>query len=158
MSDIVLYEARGRIGLIQPVSQSFCGACDRLRLTAEGQVRNCLFSTAEWDARAILRGNGTDNDLANLIRNCIEVVSASTAKALLLHRSGDKAAQAHAIDRGIGVVPTLSEALGVLERLHDLLPGRRGRLLRLADWFMPEAKGESLPHNPRIIRPLPPVR
>jgi GTP 3',8-cyclase len=71
-SDFEFADGRGRIGLIQPVSQSFCGACDRLRLTAEGQVRNCLFSTAEWDARAILRGDGTDDDLANLIRNCIE--------------------------------------------------------------------------------------
>src|SRR4051812_8077652 len=71
-SDFRFADGRGRVGLIQPVSQSFCGACDRLRLTAEGQVRNCLFSTAEWDARAILRGEGTDDDLANLIRNCIE--------------------------------------------------------------------------------------
>jgi cyclic pyranopterin phosphate synthase len=71
-SDFEYADGRGRIGLIQPVSQSFCGACDRLRLTAEGQIRNCLFSTAEWDARAILRGQGTDDDLANLIRNCIQ--------------------------------------------------------------------------------------
>ena len=71
-SDFEFADGRGRIGLIQPVSQSFCGACDRLRLTAEGQVRNCLFSTAEWDARAVLRGNGTDNELADLIRSCVE--------------------------------------------------------------------------------------
>ena len=62
-TDFEFADGRGRIGLIQPVSQSFCGACDRLRLTAEGQVRNCLFSTAEWDARAILRGDGTDDEL-----------------------------------------------------------------------------------------------
>lgn len=78
-SDFEFADGRGRIGLIQPVSQSFCGACDRLRLTAEGQVRNCLFSTAEWDARAILRRRAgssptpeDDDDLATLIRNCIE--------------------------------------------------------------------------------------
>ncbi len=53
--------------------------CDRLRLTAEGQIRNCLFSTAEWDARAILRRRAgssptpeDDDELADLIRNCIE--------------------------------------------------------------------------------------
>ena len=57
--------------LHQPVSQPFCGDCDRLRLTAEGQVRNCLFSTAEWDARAILRGDGTDDELADLVRDCV---------------------------------------------------------------------------------------
>jgi cyclic pyranopterin phosphate synthase len=59
------------VGLIQPVSQPFCDACDRLRLTAEGQVRNCLFSKAEWDARAILRGGGTDDELADLVRACV---------------------------------------------------------------------------------------
>jgi cyclic pyranopterin phosphate synthase len=71
-TDFEYADGRGRIGLIQPVSQSFCDACDRLRITAEGQVRNCLFSTAEWDARAILRGNGTDDDLADLVRDCIQ--------------------------------------------------------------------------------------
>jgi cyclic pyranopterin phosphate synthase len=76
-SDFQYDDGRGRIGLIQPVSQPFCGACDRLRLTAEGQIRNCLFSTAEWDARAILRRAGSsptpddDNDRADLIRASI---------------------------------------------------------------------------------------
>ena len=46
---------RGRVGFINSVTQPFCGRCNRLRLTAEGQVRNCLFSTTEWDARALLR-------------------------------------------------------------------------------------------------------
>jgi cyclic pyranopterin phosphate synthase len=77
-SDFQFADGCGRIGLIQPVSQSFCGACDRLRLTAEGQVRNCLFSTAEWDARAILRRRAgslptpeDDEELAALIRACV---------------------------------------------------------------------------------------
>ena len=70
-SDFEYADGRGRIGLINPVSQPFCGDCDRLRLTAEGQVRNCLFSTAEWDARAILRGDGSDDELADLVRDCI---------------------------------------------------------------------------------------
>jgi cyclic pyranopterin phosphate synthase len=70
-SDFEYSDGRGRVGLIQPVSQSFCGACDRLRLTAEGQIRNSLFSTAEWDARALLRGHGTDDELAGLVRDCV---------------------------------------------------------------------------------------
>ena len=70
-TDFEYADGRGRIGLIQPVSQPFCGACDRLRLTAEGQIRNCLFSTAEWDARALLRGDGTDDELADLVRDCV---------------------------------------------------------------------------------------
>jgi len=77
-SDFAYAAGGGRIGLIQPVSQPFCEACDRLRLTAEGQVRNCLFSTAEWDARAILRSKRAgssptteDDDLADLVRDCV---------------------------------------------------------------------------------------
>jgi cyclic pyranopterin phosphate synthase len=70
-SDFAYADGRGRVGLIQPVSQPFCGDCDRLRLTAEGQVRNCLFSTAEWDARAILRGGGSDNELTDVVRDCV---------------------------------------------------------------------------------------
>ncbi len=66
-----VYAGGGRIGLIQPVSQPFCGGCDRLRLTAEGRVRNCLFSTKEWDARMLLREGGSDDELAELVRDCV---------------------------------------------------------------------------------------
>lgn len=76
-TDFIFADGGGRIGLIQPVSQPFCEACDRLRLTAEGQVRNCLFSTAEWDARAILRGDGTDDVLADLVRACVREKAAA---------------------------------------------------------------------------------
>jgi cyclic pyranopterin phosphate synthase len=65
------YADGGRLGLIHPVSQPFCENCDRLRLTAEGQVRNCLFSTVEWDARALLRGGGSDDEIAQLVRDCV---------------------------------------------------------------------------------------
>ena len=61
----------GRIGFINPVTQPFCHECNRLRITAEGQIRNCLFSTVEWDARALLRGGGSDEELAGLIRDCV---------------------------------------------------------------------------------------
>ncbi|MGI9013969.1 MAG: GTP 3',8-cyclase MoaA [Phycisphaerales bacterium] len=47
--------APGRIGLIAPVTQPFCGACSRLRITADGKVRPCLFSHQEWDVRTVLR-------------------------------------------------------------------------------------------------------
>jgi cyclic pyranopterin phosphate synthase len=70
-TDFEYADGGGRVGLINPVSQPFCGECDRLRLTAEGQVRNCLFSTAEWDARALLRGGGSDDELADLVRDCV---------------------------------------------------------------------------------------
>ncbi len=67
-ADTWTYEdGAGRVGVIASVTQPFCGACDRIRLTAEGQLRNCLFSLRETDLRAILRGGGTDEDLAAAI-------------------------------------------------------------------------------------------
>ncbi|MDA7979747.1 MAG: GTP 3',8-cyclase MoaA [Pirellulales bacterium] len=70
-TDYVFADGRGKIGFINPVTQPFCQDCNRLRLTAEGQVRNCLFSTEEWDARAIIRGGGTDQQLAQLMQESI---------------------------------------------------------------------------------------
>jgi cyclic pyranopterin phosphate synthase len=70
--DYVFADGGGRIGFINPVSEPFCGNCTRLRLTAEGQVRNCLFSQTEWDARSIMRNGGTDRDLAALVQACVD--------------------------------------------------------------------------------------
>jgi cyclic pyranopterin phosphate synthase len=69
--DYRFVDGRGTVGFINPVSEPFCGACDRLRLTAEGQVRNCLFSTTESDARALLRGGASDEEIAGLVRDCV---------------------------------------------------------------------------------------
>ena len=69
--DFRFADGGGTIGFINPVSEPFCGHCNRLRLTAEGQVRNCLFSTEEWDARTLLRGDGTDEQIAALVRTCV---------------------------------------------------------------------------------------
>ena len=69
--DFCFDDGRGEIGFINSVSEPFCGNCNRLRLTAEGQIRNCLFSTHEWDARVLLRGAGTDDQLTQLIRECV---------------------------------------------------------------------------------------
>ena len=57
-------EARPRVGIVGSVTRPFCGACDRLRLTADGQLRNCLFSTAESDLRAAMRAGADDAELA----------------------------------------------------------------------------------------------
>jgi len=64
--------AIGRIGFIAPVTSPFCGACSRLRITADARVRPCLFSTREWDLRPLLRPladqpRPTDNDLATFL-------------------------------------------------------------------------------------------
>ncbi|ASW57270.1 GTP 3',8-cyclase MoaA [Plantactinospora sp. KBS50] len=54
-----------RVGVIGSVTRPFCGDCDRTRLTADGQVRNCLFATEESDLRAALRGGADDAELAD---------------------------------------------------------------------------------------------
>ena len=58
---------RGEIGLISPVSQPFCGHCSRLRLTADGKLRTCLFSKEDYDLRAVLRGGAADREIAEAI-------------------------------------------------------------------------------------------
>ena len=70
-SDYAFADGRGGIGLINPVSEPFCGACNRLRLTAGGALRNCLFSHREWDIKALLDSEASDAELLTLIRHCI---------------------------------------------------------------------------------------
>ncbi len=60
--------ALGEIGLIGAVSNHFCGDCNRLRLTADGKIRTCLFSDEEIDVKQALRSRGTDRDLKERIR------------------------------------------------------------------------------------------
>ena len=61
-------DGKGKIGFINSVSEPFCEHCNRLRLTAEGQVRNCLFSNEEWDARHLLRSGAHDEEIRTLVR------------------------------------------------------------------------------------------
>ena len=60
-------DGRGGIGVIASVTRSFCSTCDRIRLTADGHLRNCLFAVRETDLRPLLRGGATDDDLAAAI-------------------------------------------------------------------------------------------
>jgi len=64
-------DGRGRIGFIDPVSDPFCGDCNRIRLTAEGGLRTCLFSVGETDLRGPLRAGATDDDLEELLRAAV---------------------------------------------------------------------------------------
>jgi len=57
----------GTVGLIRSLTRHFCAGCSRLRLTADGRLRNCLFSPEDWDLRAALRDGATDRQLAGLI-------------------------------------------------------------------------------------------
>jgi GTP 3',8-cyclase len=61
----------GEIGFVNPVSEPFCSTCDRIRLTADGQLRTCLFSRREWDLKTALRDGASDDGLAALIRNAV---------------------------------------------------------------------------------------
>jgi cyclic pyranopterin phosphate synthase len=63
--------APGEIGLIAPVTQPFCGHCSRIRLTADGKLRTCLFSKEDHDLRGLLRENASDEDLAIYIRSVV---------------------------------------------------------------------------------------
>jgi GTP 3',8-cyclase len=60
--------ADGEIGIIASVTDAFCGACSRVRLMADGQLRTCLFSAREYDLRSVLRNGAGDADLVDLIR------------------------------------------------------------------------------------------
>ena len=61
-------DGAGEIGFVNPVSEPFCTTCDRIRLTADGQLRTCLFSRREWDLKTPLRDGSSDDQLEELIR------------------------------------------------------------------------------------------
>jgi cyclic pyranopterin phosphate synthase len=63
--------APGEIGIIAPVTEIFCGQCSRIRLTADGQIRTCLFSTTEHNLRDVLRGGASREELADFIRAAV---------------------------------------------------------------------------------------
>ena len=64
-------DGAGEIGFVNPVSEPFCSTCDRIRLTADGQLRTCLFSRREWDLKTPLRDGSSDERLEELIRFAI---------------------------------------------------------------------------------------
>ena len=75
-------DGAGEIGFINPVSEPFCSSCDRIRLTADGQLRTCLFSRRETDVRALLRDGATDDEIERALRDAV-------ARKELKHRIGD---------------------------------------------------------------------
>jgi hypothetical protein len=113
---------------------------------------------------AVITVPGSRGDLANALRldlaiddqfvNCAEIIGAGATKALLMLRDPNPPMRQHAIDRGVGVVSALAETLPILRQLDDLLRNQRGRMIRLSDWFRPR-NADTLPHNPRSVRPLP---
>lgn len=63
--------APGEIGIIAPVTEPFCGACSRIRLTADGQIRTCLFSTIEHSLRDVLRDGASRSEIIDFIRGVV---------------------------------------------------------------------------------------
>jgi hypothetical protein len=119
---------------------------------------------------AVVTVPGSRGELANALRldlivddqmvNCVEVISASSSKAVLMLRDARQSAlKTQATSRGIGVVATFHDALGVMQRLHEILPQRKGRLARLTDWFRSgEDQATSVPLDPRPFRPPETIR
>jgi cyclic pyranopterin phosphate synthase len=64
-------DGQGSIGFISPVSEPFCGDCNRIRVTAEGKLRTCLFSMTETDLRGPLRSGASDDELEAIIRAAV---------------------------------------------------------------------------------------
>lgn len=75
-------DAPGEIGIIAPVTEMFCGACSRIRLTADGQIRTCLFSTVEYDLAGCLRSGAGREEL-------IDFIKAAVIKKETRHRIND---------------------------------------------------------------------
>jgi hypothetical protein len=122
---------------------------------------------------AVVTVPGSRGEIANALRldlviddqflNCLEVVSSSQSKAILIlqmgNKSGDQSLEQQATDRGIGVLYRLEEVIEVLLQLQDILPQKRGTVMRLADWFRKrEPESHVLPMNPRAARPIPPLK
>jgi cyclic pyranopterin phosphate synthase len=67
----VFEDGIGRIGFIASISQPFCASCNRFRLTADGKLRNCLFSLNETDVRGLLRSGAADEEIVRAVRECV---------------------------------------------------------------------------------------
>jgi cyclic pyranopterin phosphate synthase len=64
-------DGRGEIGIIAPVTEPFCGHCNRVRLTADGKIRTCLFSLHEHDVKSLLRAGASDEAIAEQLQTII---------------------------------------------------------------------------------------
>ncbi|MDP3936754.1 MAG: GTP 3',8-cyclase MoaA [Deltaproteobacteria bacterium] len=66
-------DGEGEIGFINPVSEPFCGACSRIRLTADGMIKNCLLGNDEFNVKRLMRTGGDDEEIASLIRLAVQM-------------------------------------------------------------------------------------
>jgi GTP 3',8-cyclase len=70
-NEFMFSDGVGRIGIIASISQPFCMSCNRIRLTSDGKLRNCLFALDELDVKAVMRSGGSDEDIIQLIRRSV---------------------------------------------------------------------------------------
>ena len=118
-------------------------------LERHGYFLPSVLTTPSGARGEVARSLRLDLALDDRMVNCLEIISASNSKALMMLRTPEPRGREAAEARGIGVVPSLAEALDAVERLAQLLTTRRGRLVRLADWFQAKKDGPTLPHDPR---------
>lgn len=71
-TDFQFADSRGGVGFIDPVSQPFCSSCNRLRLTADGKLRNCLFGREEWDVRSVIESGNSDEQIHAVAQQCVQ--------------------------------------------------------------------------------------
>jgi cyclic pyranopterin phosphate synthase len=76
-SDFRFEDGLGGVGFIDPVSQPFCKSCNRIRLTADGKLRNCLFGREEWDLKTACETGASDEAIYEIAANCIKSKYAS---------------------------------------------------------------------------------
>ncbi len=76
-SDFSFVDGKGGVGFIDPISKPFCESCNRIRLTADGKLRNCLFGREEWDLKAACESNASDEQICEIARRCISSKFAS---------------------------------------------------------------------------------
>jgi cyclic pyranopterin phosphate synthase len=69
--DYDFVDGKARVGMIASISRPFCMSCNRIRLTADGKLRNCLFALEETDVRALIRGAATDEEIARVLRQSV---------------------------------------------------------------------------------------
>lgn len=81
---------RGRVGFIASMTEPFCGGCNRLRLTADGSLKVCLFGPAEVSLRDALRGGATDDDLGKIIRAAVQRKKAAHAGMQVLAKTRNR--------------------------------------------------------------------
>jgi cyclic pyranopterin phosphate synthase len=70
--EFIYTDSGGRVGIIASVSRPFCLSCNRIRLTSDGKLRNCLFALDEVDVKGLLRGDATDEQIADVIRQNVK--------------------------------------------------------------------------------------